>query len=136
MDEYMKISHKRNSFKNSSKEDKMIKYLRGLITRVLLSIIFVISTSIFIKLNASNKLYVEDYIFQDSLKFTQINKWYQDNFGKILPEVNNNEELVFSSNDFYNNSYEKIGSSFLLCSSDVHLPTSRLSGARRRRLHL
>ncbi len=103
----MKISHKRNSFKNSSKEDKMIKYLRGLITRVLLSIIFVISTSIFIKLNASNKLYVEDYIFQDSLKFTQINKWYQNTFGKIIPDSNSSSELVMENNDLKSLEYEK-----------------------------
>ena len=103
----MKISHKRNSFKNSSKEDKMIKYLRGLITRVLLSIIFIISTSIFIKLNASNKLYVEDYIFQDSLKFTQINKWYQNTFGKIIPDSNSSSELVMENNDLKSLEYEK-----------------------------
>lgn len=103
----MKINHKRNSFQNSSKEDKMIKYLRGLITRVLLSIILVISISIFIKLNASNKLYVEDYIFKDSLKFTQINKWYQNTLGKIIPDGKGSSELVMENNDLKSLSYEK-----------------------------
>lgn len=103
----MKINHKRNSFKNNSKEDKMIKYLRGLITRVLLSIILVISISIFIKLNASNKLYVEDYIFKDSLKFTQINKWYQNTLGKIIPDGKGSSELVMENNDLKSLSYEK-----------------------------
>lgn len=106
IDEYTRIRHKK---KNSREEDelKKIKYLRNLITRVLISIILIISICIFIKLDENNLLLVDEYIFKDSLKFTKINNWYQNKFGELLPNVSDSTELVFSSSDFMKNSYNK-----------------------------
>ena len=48
IDEYMKISHKKYSNSNSNTNEK-VKYLKFFITRILLSIILVISISIYTK---------------------------------------------------------------------------------------
>ena len=106
MDEYTRISHKRPSSNiDNNLDDKKIKYLKNLITRILLSVILVISICIFIKLDSNNKVLIEEYIFKDSLEFTKINNWYQDNIGKIVPELNENSTLVFSGDDLQKNAY-------------------------------
>ena len=106
MDEYTRISHKRpSSNTDNNLDDKKIKYLKNLITRILLSLILVISICIFIKLDSNNKVLIEEYIFKDSLEFTKINNWYQDNIGKIVPELNENSALVFSSDGLKKNAY-------------------------------
>ncbi len=106
MDEYTRISHKKPSSNiDNNLDDKKIKYLKNLITRLLLSVILVISICIFIKLDSNNKALIDEYIFKDSLEFTKINNWYQDNVGKIVPELNENTALVFSSDDLKKNAY-------------------------------
>lgn len=126
IDEYTKIRHKRLNIDNS-KDDKKIKYLKNLISRILLSIILVISICIFIKLNDKNILLIDKYIFKDSLEFTKINNWYQDNVGKIVPELKDNANLVFSSEDLKKNSYTDYldGVKFEL---DKNSPVSLISG--------
>ena len=103
IDDYTKITHKRYSSLKPQDENKKIKYLKNLITRVLLSIILIISILILTKFNDHNKELINKYLFQDSLKFTKVNKWYQDKFGNLIPDTNNNE-LVFSS-DLSKNKY-------------------------------
>ena len=107
IDEYTRIRHKRLNITNDNLEEKKIKYLKTLITRVLLSIIIVISVAIFIKIDSNNMMIIEDYVFNDSLKFTKINSWYQDNFGELIPNVNNDVIPVFSSGDLLKNEYTK-----------------------------
>ncbi len=107
MNDYTTITHKKASLKtvdnsNSSKT----KYLKNLVTRTLLSIILVISVSIITKINSDNAIIINDYLFQDSLQFTKINKWYQDKFGTLIPSTNENSDLVFSSSDLTTNPYE------------------------------
>ncbi len=127
MDEYTRISHKSYSLKEEEKEIKKIKYLKGLITRILLSIILVISICIFIKVDNKYENIINNYIFKDSLEFTKINKWYQDNFGKVIPAVKDNTDLVFSSNDLQSSKYEKYqdGVKFSLSKNS---PVSLLNG--------
>ncbi len=105
MDPY-KISNKKH-YNYSSNDNKKIKYLKGLITRVLLSIILVISISIFLKLDSQNEVYINKYLFEDNLKFTQINKWYQDKFGSLIPKASDTS-LMVSGESLKNNPYEKI----------------------------
>lgn len=108
IDEYTRITHK-NYHKKNKYDDKIIKYLRNLITRILLSIILIISTLIFIRTNDNNKSYLDKYVFQDSLKFTQINKWYQDKFGSLIPSYQENTQVVFGSDNITPKEYEKYG---------------------------
>ena len=79
MDDYTKLSHKRYSEQSSNNSDKKIKYLRSLLTRSLLSVILVISLCIIMKVNTNSVALFKEYILTDSLEFTKINKWYQDN---------------------------------------------------------
>lgn len=126
IDEYTRISHKRKS-SIEVKDEKKIKYLKNLITRVLLSIILIISIGIFIKLDENNLFLVDEYIFKDSLKFTKINNWYQDKFGELLPNVSNNAELVFSSSDFMKNNYSKYSDGVKIDLS-INSPISLING--------
>ncbi|MBE6156735.1 MAG: M23 family metallopeptidase [Firmicutes bacterium] len=105
IDDYTKVTHKRFSIDDRESEEKKIKYLKNLITRTLLSIILVLSVSIFIKIDSNNVLLIDEYVFQDSLEFTKINNWYQDNVGKIIPNLNTNTTLVFNSDELKNSVY-------------------------------
>lgn len=105
MDEYTKINHKRYSTLEDAKEAKKIKYLKNLVTRILLSIILIISISIFIKVNENNEYLIKEYVFKDSLKFTKINNWYQDKFGSLIPKIKDNTDLVFSNSDIKTSNY-------------------------------
>jgi len=84
--------------KNLLKE-KLIKYFRNLISRVLISIILVLSLSILIKLDTKYISLIDKYFFTDNLEFTKINNWYNSLFGNVLPQIDTEETLVFSSND-------------------------------------
>ena len=84
--------------KNLLKE-KMIKYFRNLISRVLISIILVLSLSILIKLDTKYISLIDKYFFNDNLEFTKINNWYNSLFGNVLPQIDTEETLVFSGND-------------------------------------
>lgn len=106
-----KISHKRYS--ESSSNNKSInkpfgkkKYLKNLMTRILLSTILVITTLILVKIDDRNLLYIEEHVFTDSIKFTEINNWYQSHIGKIVPTTNPVSEMVFSSSDLTKSNFE------------------------------
>ncbi len=105
--DYTKISHKKHSSITYYEDSKKIKYLKHLVTRILLSIILIISISIFIKLNSNNSLFIKKYLLEDNLKFTELNKWSQKYLGKIIPQVDNNSDLVLNNNDFKSLPYEK-----------------------------
>lgn len=102
LDDITKISHK--SYNNDRKNKN---YLKNLITRLLLSIILFICTAICIKFDDRNIKYINDYVFTDSIKFTKINNWYQDKIGTLIPKVESNDKMVFSSEDIKKNNYEK-----------------------------
>jgi len=104
VEEYIKERHRNNL---DSDSDKKIEYLKFLLTRILLSIILLISTCIFLKIDDKNILLVEKYLFEDSIEFTKINNWYNDNMGEIIPAVKDNTNLVFSSNDIKTSDYEE-----------------------------
>ena len=108
IDDITKISHKRYS--DNNKLNIVInknKYIKNLITRLLISIIIFIGVAIYVKIDDRNLMYIEDYIFTDNLEFTKINKWYQDKVGKLIPTNNINSNMVFSADDLKRNKYEK-----------------------------
>lgn len=83
--------------------DKRLKYLRRLISRILLSIILFLVIGILIKINTNNKSIINKHLFKNSISFTKINNWYQNNFGKIIPDMIDKTNLVF--NETYNIEY-------------------------------
>ena len=128
MDEYTRISHKRASINiEKNNDDKKVKYLKQLVTRVLLSLILVISVGIYIKLDSDNKMLVDEYFFKESLKFTKINNWYKENVGKIIPDLKENTALVFNSADLTKNSYIKQNDGVKI-SVDKNSPISLING--------
>lgn len=103
----MNIDEYTRSKKQKNTNDNKINYLKCLVTRILLSIILVISISISIKLDDNNTKIINKYLFEDSLKFTKINNWYQERVGKLIPDVKTEDTLVFNSDDIKLHSYTK-----------------------------
>lgn len=122
-----KINHKRYSENTSLDNDHRIKYLKFLVTRILISLILVIGVSIFVKVNDLNKSYVQKYLFEDNLKFTEINQLYQKYFGKIIPSPIDKDEMVFSGDDLTKKAYEKYENGIKFTISE-HSPISALIG--------
>lgn len=122
-----KINHKRYSENASLDDNHRIKYLKFLVTRILISLILVIGIAIFVKVNDLNKSYVQKYLFEDNLKFTEINQLYQKYFGKIIPNPIDKDEMVFSGDDLKKQAYEKYENGVKFNIS-THSPVSTLIG--------
>lgn len=98
-----KNKEKRRSYTSDSlsKEElpKNIKYLKGLISRTLITIIFVLGSIIYTNINSDNKKLYKKYVLENSLSFTKINNLYNDLFGEIdfLKKPNDNSTPVFNN---------------------------------------
>ncbi len=85
-----------NRFKNkTNKPKKKFKY-SILITKLLLSIIFLFSSLIYIKLGDDNKDFYKKTFMTNSLSFNKINSVYEKYFGEVMPSINT-EEYVFNN---------------------------------------
>lgn len=82
-----------------------LKYLKGLISRVLLAIIFVLISIIYTNTNETNKELYKTHVLENSLSFTKINNLYQDLFGTvdINPKPKSNSTPVFFNSINYTN---------------------------------
>ncbi len=85
-----------------NKQDRKIKINKKWITKLLISIIFLFSSLIYIKISEDNKLFFKEKLFSESLSFTKINNWYTNYFGDIVP-ITNKTEVVFSGSINYTN---------------------------------
>lgn len=56
-------------------------------SKILLSIILVLSSVIFMKLDDNNKVWFKKNVLESNLEFMKINEWYHHTFGEILPSV-------------------------------------------------
>lgn len=75
---------------------KNLKYAKGLISRSLIAIIFVLGSIIFTNISDKNKELYQKYVLEDSLEFTKINELYQSVFGSVdITKKNNDSEVVF-----------------------------------------
>ena len=74
-------------------------YINNIISKILLSIIFFLSSAIFINYSTTNKKIYEKYIFTDSMSFKNFQNLYNKYFGNILPKLNNNDVAVFNNMD-------------------------------------
>lgn len=98
-----KNKEKRKSYTSESKDKeelpKNIKYLKGLISRTLITIIFVLGSIIYTNINSDNKKLYKKYVLENSLSFTKINNLYNDLFGEIdfLKKTNDNSTPVFNN---------------------------------------
>lgn len=97
----------RKKNRRHNKDLKVSKYLKKLITRILLSIILFLIVAITNKIDNQKKLLIDKYLFEDSFQFTKINKIYKNFFGNLLPKSINKDILVFNKDDVKNKNHEK-----------------------------
>lgn len=91
---------------SSSKEElpKNLKYVKGLISRSLVAIIFVLGSIIFTNVSDKNKELYQKYVLEDSLEFTKINELYQSLFGKVdMTSKKDDDSSLVSGNITYTN---------------------------------
>lgn len=121
IEEYIKNKHQNHS-------TNKIKYLKNLVSRLLLSIILLISICIYMKYDNHNILIINKYFFENNLKFAQMNKLYEKYMGNIIPTVEPNNDLVFSSNDIVIEKYIKYNDGFKISLSPNQVISSLNGG--------
>lgn len=91
---------------NKNREEKKVIYLKGLISRTLITIIFVLSSMIFTNLSENNEKLYKKYVLEDSLGFTKISNLYKKVFGHVdilTPTKKENSDIaVFGSINYKN----------------------------------
>lgn len=86
---------------------KQKKYIKSLFTRVLVSIILFLVTSIFINYSDKNLLFYKQNFYNKSFNFSYVNKLYNKYLGGILPFKNSyNDQMVMKSEANYSNNEE------------------------------
>jgi len=90
------LRHEQRKEKKENPKRKKDEYkMSNLFSKILISIIFLLMSTIYIKLDPKNLAYFKKQLFESNLTFTKINNWYHDTFGNILPTVKEpNESLV------------------------------------------
>lgn len=82
-----------------------LKYAKNLISRVLITVIFVLGSIIFTNISEDNKALYQKYVLEDSLEFTKINELYQSVFGDVditKQDNNTDSEVVFGDVSYTN----------------------------------
>jgi len=94
--------------KNEPEQEKLnprLKYIKGLISRILIAVIFVLGSIIYTNYSDNNKKLYQHYVLENSLSFTKINNLYQDLFGEvdIINKKKNDATTVFKNGINYKN---------------------------------
>ena len=102
MDDYLNNAKMRR--KNSFSTKKV--NLKPVISKFLLAIIFFLVSVIFTNMSDKNLLLYKEYVLTESMPFTKIKGWYEDLFGEVLPNSDNNKmvmngHLVYKSIENY-----------------------------------
>lgn len=87
------LRHKKRRFDCNKKEDNKIS---NEFSKILLSIILVLSSVIFIKLDDDNKEWFKGHVLESNFAFMKINEWYHQTFGDILPSFQENTVAAVS----------------------------------------
>lgn len=83
---------------------KNLKYVKGLISRSLIAVSFVLGSIIFTNISDRNKELYQKYVLEDSLEFTKINELYQNLFGKVdITSKKDPDSSMVSGNITYTN---------------------------------
>ena len=99
---------------------KNMKYIKGLISRTLIAIIFVLGSIIFTNISDENKELYQKYVLEDSLEFTKINELYQSLFGSVdITKKDNDSEVVFGNITYTNIEPFKNGSKLTIGMNEV-----------------
>ena len=87
------LRHKKRRFDCNKKEDNKIS---NEFSKILLSIILVLSSVIFIKIDDDNKEWFKGHVLESNFAFMKINEWYHQTFGDILPSFQENTVAAVS----------------------------------------
>ncbi len=101
MDELINIKrrHKNRMYTEIDNTKQNNNWLSKTFSKILLSIILILSCAIFIHIDSKNKDWFYQNVFLNNMTFAKINDWYNKNFGNIFPSANlNYEESVSSEN--------------------------------------
>ena len=111
-----------SKFLNKSDSSKRSSFINNIFSKVLLSVIFFLSSMIFINYSDENKALYKEYVFDKSFDFSYFTNTYNKYFGSILPvsEIPSdtlvfNENISYNSIDKYNDGYVlNVGSNYLV----------------------
>ena len=116
-----------SKFSNSSKHNnnKSHKYMIGLLSRTLVTIVLFLTVLILVKTSSKNKATIYKNVYQTNFSFAMINNWYQKYFGdvvflnKLLPAKPIvpvfNEKLVYSEQHKYKDGVKlKVDTNYLI----------------------
>lgn len=88
----------------SKTDNKIKKYLSGLLIRIMVVLILFLSIAIIYKSNSNLKTYIDKYIYSDSISFSKIKNFYNKHLGGVLPKIKEeNTYLVFNEKINYIN---------------------------------
>ena len=91
------LRHKKRKEHNITEKDD--KKISKIFTKILLSIILVLGSTIYIKLSPENLENFKSTVLESNLTFTKINEWYHDVFGTVLPSVTEPDDSFVSNTD-------------------------------------
>lgn len=102
-----RCKEKRAKYCNEEEKNKLspkLKYVKGLISRILLTVIFVLGSVIFTNISSTNKELYEKYVLLDTLSFTKINNLYKKFLGNVDIIKNKEKEatVVFNNINYSN----------------------------------
>ncbi len=109
-----------NKYYNNKKDYKKIKKY---ISKILISIIFLLASIIYIKLSDNNKKFYENIFLENSISFTKVNDWYQKYFGNVIPVPNVVDDTpVFNEDLTYKDKTDYLNGSLITVSNDYMVP--------------
>ncbi len=96
---------KRKSYltEEAPKNNSKIKYFRNLISRVLITMIFVLGSIIYTNIDKKNEELYKKYVFLSSLEFSKFNQYFSKIFGSVDFQKKDADTSVFLSQISYSN---------------------------------
>ena len=104
---------------------RLKKEVVNYVTKILISIIFLLLTMIFISNNDNKELYKKIFL-TDSISFAKINNWYQNKFGSIIPLEDitiENTQKVFNEHIEYELMEDYLDGKLLKVKDNYMIPT-------------
>lgn len=110
-----RIKNKRlQSLDEKLDDSPKMKYLKNLLSRILITIIIVLVSVIFVNSSDKNLEFYKEKILTKTFSFAPFKNWYQKNFGDVIPIKIENEqtktvfdnELVYSNIEKYENGFK------------------------------
>ena len=109
-------------YQREKQKKKQVFDINSIISKALLSIIFLLVSIILINKNENIKKFYEDKVFNDSISFIKFNELYNKYFGSIT-SIYPTEELVFNESIQYSNIDNYLNGKVLTVSNNYIVPS-------------